>query len=64
MTMNERTCPVCGQTYTAPPALSRKDNSTEICPTCGLREALEAVPLTDEQKAEIIAIAQKGSDQA
>ena len=41
-----------------------KDNSTEICPSWGLREALEAVPLTDEQKAEIIAIAQKGSEQA
>lgn len=64
MTMNERTCPVCGQTYTTRPALSRKDNSTEICPACGLREALETVPLTDEQKAEIIAIAQKGSEQA
>lgn len=64
MTMNERTCPVCGQTYTERPALSRKDNSTEICPVCGVREALEAVPLTDEQKAEIIAIVQKGSEQA
>ena len=49
-----RVCPLCGKTYTAPPALSRKDNKTEICPICGTREALEAAPLTDAQRAEIL----------
>ena len=34
-------CPHCGREYTEHPALSRKDNKTEICPTCGMREALE-----------------------
>ena len=34
-------CPVCGREYDGYPALSRKDNKTEICPDCGLREALE-----------------------
>lgn len=47
-------CPKCGQEYTAPPALSRDDNKTEICPLCGLCEALDAAKLTDEQKAQII----------
>lgn len=35
-------CPVCGKEYEDRPALSRKDNVTEICPTCGISEALEA----------------------
>ena len=36
-------CPRCGQTYTAPPALSRSDNRTLICPDCGTREALDSI---------------------
>lgn len=54
-----RKCPVCGKEYTAPPAISRKDNKTEICPLCGTREALENAPLTDDQKAEIMATAER-----
>ena len=37
----ERVCPVCGKTYTYYPAISRRDNKTEICPQCGTAEALE-----------------------
>lgn len=37
----ERVCPVCGKTYTDYPAISRRDNKTEICPQCGTAEALE-----------------------
>lgn len=37
----KRICPVCGREYTEYPALSRKDNKTEICPQCGIEEALE-----------------------
>ena len=55
-----RICPVCGKEYTEPPALSRKDNATGICPLCGMREALEAAALTDEQKNAIIAAAERG----
>ena len=36
--------PMCGRAYTEPPALSRKDNATDICPDCGMLEALAAVP--------------------
>jgi len=39
-----RVCPLCCRTYTEPPALSRKDNETEICPDCGMLEALASVP--------------------
>lgn len=35
-----RTCPRCGKVYLDYPAISRKDNKTEICPECGLAEAL------------------------
>ena len=36
-----RICPICGNEYTEHPAISRKDNITEICPSCGTKEALE-----------------------
>lgn len=35
-------CPLCKRPYDGVPALSRKDNKTEICPTCGTKEALKA----------------------
>lgn len=39
--MEERICPRCGKKYTDYPAISRKDNKTEICPQCGVEEAME-----------------------
>lgn len=36
-----RRCPKCKREYTAEPAISREDNKTEICPSCGLIESLE-----------------------
>ena len=33
-------CPKCGKEFTEYPALSREDNDTEICPECGVKEAL------------------------
>lgn len=35
-----RICPSCNKPYFGYPAISRKDNKTEICGDCGLREAL------------------------
>lgn len=35
-------CPKCKLGYEGYPAISRVDNKTEICPTCGNREALTA----------------------
>lgn len=37
-----RICPNCGRYLVCYPAISRKDNQTEICRTCGLKEALDA----------------------
>lgn len=42
MEIKIRMCPLCGKTYEDYPAISRTDNKTEICPECGIREALEA----------------------
>lgn len=32
-------CPICGEDYNEHPAISRKNNKTEICPNCGIGEA-------------------------
>ncbi len=40
--MKAKTCPSCGLVYTGYPALSRKDNETEICSECGQIEAMVA----------------------
>ena len=34
-------CPKCKKKYSQHSAISRIDNKTNICPTCGIREALE-----------------------
>jgi hypothetical protein len=42
MEKNMKICLKCGELYVkGKGALSRRDNKTEICPTCGTREALE-----------------------
>ena len=41
VTKKTRICPICGREYTDYPALSRRDSITEICPDCGVSEALE-----------------------
>ncbi len=47
-----RVCPVCGRRYKEPPALSRRDNATDICPDCGMMEALASIPQRREGPAE------------
>ena len=51
-----RICPLCGQTYTDAPALSRTDNETQICPDCGTRQALESIGVSTEEREKIISI--------
>lgn len=38
-----KVCAKCKRRYDGHPALSREDNKTEICPECGIREAVEAM---------------------
>lgn len=57
----KKKCPLCGKEYAAPPALSRKDNKTEICPDCGTREALEAAGIRKEAQEAILAAIHAGT---
>lgn len=49
-------CPRCGMAYHEPPAISRTDNQTLICPDCGTREALESIDVDREEQEEILEI--------
>lgn len=42
-------CPFCRRSFSSPPALSRFDNETLICPRCGTREALEVLAFGPEK---------------
>ena len=42
--------------YTAPPAISRDDGHTLICPECGTREALKSIGVSAEEQNKIIDI--------
>ena len=50
----ERVCPHCGRFYTEPPALSREDNQTMVCPECGIREALASIGIQPGEAERIL----------
>ena len=58
----ERTCPICGRSYTGHPALSRTDNETLICPDCGTRQALASIGVDDKEQEEILATIHRNCD--
>lgn len=49
-----KACALCGKPYTAPPAITRIDNRTEICHECGQRQALDAAGIPPEEQEKII----------
>jgi predicted nucleic-acid-binding Zn-ribbon protein len=53
------TCPKCGLAFTGIPALSREDNTTLICPDCGIREALASIGIGMEETEKILKIIHK-----
>ena len=57
-----RICPICGKEYKEKPAISRTDNKTEICPICGVVEALDAAGVDNVTKETIIATIQSKKD--
>ena len=48
-----RICPLCGEEYNEPPAISRVDNRSEICSGCGIREAVGGL-IPEEQVEELV----------
>lgn len=51
-----RRCPICNKDYREQPALSRADSKTEICPKCGMLEAVRSIPaeaMPEQQRAEL-----------
>ena len=47
-------CPRCGKAYHGPPALSREDNETLICPDCGTRQTLQSIGVDTAEQEQII----------
>lgn len=41
MSKKIRVCPKCGKQYNDAPAISRRAGKEEICPDCGMMEAME-----------------------
>lgn len=56
-----RNCPLCGSLYNEPPAISRVDNKTLICPDCGTRQALEGLGIGDDEREKILEIIHKNT---
>ena len=60
MLKNERhkgqTCPLCGNIYFEPPALSRTDNKTYVCADCGTRQSLNSIGVPKDEQDKILAI--------
>ena len=54
-----RTCPICHKGYKERPALLRTDSTTEICPECGTREALQFIGKTTKEINEIVDLIKK-----
>jgi len=56
-------CPKCGKGFERLLAVSRSDNKTMICDECGIREALDSLPveyLTPQERTRI-AVAATGN---
>ncbi len=47
-------CPKCGKAYQGYPALSRVDNKTEICPDCGVREAMTSAGMSIGSQLDVL----------
>ena len=61
-TNEKKVCPVCNKEYRGHPAISRKDNSTPICPLCGTREALQSLGINETEIEDIVATIPKIED--
>lgn len=60
--MKNRVCPICGKVYNEYPAISRKDNKTEICSGCGIAEAFEGLEVSLKECIEILREDENGKE--
>lgn len=51
-----RKCPICRLEYSSPPAISRIDNTTPICPSCGVRQALSDAGIDEDAQDGIVSL--------
>ncbi len=51
-----RICPLCHAEYRGVPATSRTDNTTPICPDCGIRQSLASLNVLPEEQEKILDI--------
>lgn len=51
-------CPICGKEFFEKPTISRRDNR-EICPMCGIKEAMDDAGFTDTEQQKVIEIINK-----
>lgn len=49
-----RVCPICGKTYSEPPAISRIDGESEICSDCGILQSLATLGIDQEEQNKIL----------
>lgn len=49
-------CPKCGKEYADISAVSRSKFFDEICPECGIREALTNAGIKPDKQSEILAV--------
>ena len=51
-----RKCPICSLEYSSPPTISRIDNITPICPSCGIRQALSVAGIDADAQNSIVSL--------
>ena len=52
-------CPLCGSFYLGRPSISRDDDTTLICPDCGIKQALESIGIKEIERERILEIVRK-----
>lgn len=50
---------MCSEVHSSPPALSRIDNKTLVCPLYGVRQALDSSGVEPETKEKILKIVKR-----
>ena len=55
-------CPLCGSFYLGRPSISREDDTTLICPDCGIKQALQSIGIEVDEQRKILDIIHEHSE--